>query len=73
MVVAQLTGLSGETQVGDGGNGDVGFFSVEGEAVGPRVLGLVLEVKGEGLVLEVGQAQLGRDGSAAETTSLEIC
>lgn len=44
MVVAQLTGLSGETQVGDGGNGDVGFFSVEGEAVGPRVLGLVLEV-----------------------------
>lgn len=71
MVVAQLAGLGGETQVSDGGDGDVGLVCVKGEAVDPRVLGLVLEVQGEGLVLEVGQAQLGRDRSAAETTGLE--
>lgn len=73
MVVTQLTGLSGETQVSDGGNGDVRFVGIEGEAVGPRVLGLVLEVQGEGLVLEIGQAQLRRNGGAAETTGLEKC
>lgn len=70
MVVAELAGLAGETQVGDGGDGDVGFGSGQREAVGPAVFGLVLQVKREGLVLEVGQARFGGDGGAAKTTGL---
>lgn len=72
MVVAQLASLSGETQISNGGDGNVGFVRIEGEAVGPRVLGLVLEVQSEGLVLEVSQTQLSRDRSAADTTSLNM-
>jgi len=46
VVVAQFTGFGGETEVGDGGDGDVGFFGVEFEAIGPAVFGLVLEFEG---------------------------
>lgn len=42
MIVAQLAGFGGEAEVGDGGDGDVGVLGGKGEAVGPRVLGLVL-------------------------------
>lgn len=71
MVVTELTGLSGETEVGHRGNGDVGIFGVEGEAFRPGVFGLVLELQRQRLVLEVGKAGLGRDWGAAETTSLK--
>lgn len=72
MVVAKLTGLSGETEICDGGNGDVGLISIESEAVGPRVFGLVLEFQGEGLVLEIGETSLGGDGGTAKSTSLKL-
>jgi hypothetical protein len=70
VVVAQLTRLSGETEVSNGGNGNVSLVGVESKAVGPRVFGLVLQFQGEGLVLEVGETGLGGDGGAAKTTSL---
>lgn len=70
MVVAQLAGLGRETQVCDGGNGDVGILSGKTEALGPCVFGLVLQLQGQRLVLEVGKAGFGGDGGAAETTSL---
>lgn len=71
MVVAQLARLGGETQVCDGGNGDVGVGGRQFEAVGPRVLRLVLQVQSQGLVLEVSETKLSWDRSVAETTSLE--
>lgn len=46
MVVAQFTGFGGETQVRDGGNGDVSFFGVESKALCPAVFGLVLQFEG---------------------------
>lgn len=46
VVVAKFAGLGGETQVGDRGNGNVGFLGIELEALGPAVFGLVLEVEG---------------------------
>lgn len=71
MVVAQLTGLSGETQVSNGGNSNVGFVGIEIKALDPGVFGLVLQLEGQGLVLEIGETGLGRDGGVAETASLE--
>jgi hypothetical protein len=70
VVVAQLTGLSGETEVSNGGNGDVRLVGIEGKAVGPRIFGLVLQFQGEGLVLEISETGFGGDGGAAKTTSL---
>lgn len=46
VVVAKFAGLSGETQVSDRGNGNVGFLGIELEALDPAVFGLVLEVEG---------------------------
>ena len=46
VVVAKFAGLSGETQVSDRGNGNVGFLGIEFEARDPAVFGLVLEVEG---------------------------
>lgn len=42
MGVAQLTRLGGQTQVRDGGDGDISLVGGQGEAVRPRVLRLVL-------------------------------
>lgn len=72
VVVAQFACLSGETQVGDGGDCDAAILGSQAEAVGPGVLGLVLQVQGERLVLEVGETKLGGDRSVAESTGLEI-
>lgn len=69
MVIAQLTGLGGETQVRDRGNGNVGILRVEGEAVSPGILSLILQVQRQRLVLEISKAELGRDGGIAEATS----
>lgn len=69
MVIAQLAGLGGETQVRDGGNGNVGILGIESEAVGPGILRLVLQVQRQGLVLEVGEAELSRDGGVAQAAS----
>ena len=75
MVVTQLTSLGGETEVSNGWNGDVGFVGVEIKALDPGVFGLVLQLEGQGLVLEIGETGLGRDGGVTETASLEksIC
>ena len=70
VVVAQLAGLGGEAEVGDRGDGDVGVRGIQREAVVPGVLRLVLQVQGQGLVLEVGQAGFGGDGGASEATGL---
>lgn len=70
VVIAELTSLGREAQVGNGGNSDVVLGGSQLEAGNPAVLGLVLQVQGQGLVLEVSQAGLGRDGGATETTSL---
>lgn len=70
MVIAELTSLGREAQVGNGGNSDVVLGGSQLEAGNPAVLGLVLQVQGQGLVLEVSQAGLGRDGGTTETTSL---
>lgn len=70
MVVAQLTSLSGETQVSNRRNSDVGVLGVEVEALDPGILGLVLKFQGEGLVLEVGETGFGGNGGVTETTSL---
>ena len=70
VVVAELTSLGREAQVGDRGDGNVVLGGGQLEAGDPAVLGLVLQVQGQGLVLEVSQAGLGRDGCATETTSL---
>lgn len=70
MVVAELTRLGRETQVCNGGDGNVRVGGGQLETIGPRVLGLVLQVQTEGLVLEVGEAELGGDRCIAETTSL---
>lgn len=68
VVITQLTGLGGETQVSDRRNGDVRVLGVEGEAVGPGILRLVLQVQSQGLVLEVGKTELSGDGGIAEAT-----
>ena len=70
VVIAELTSLGGEAQVGNGGDSDVVLGGSQLEAGDPAVLGLVLQVQGQGLVLEVSQAGLGRDGGTTETTSL---
>lgn len=70
VVIAELTSLGREAQVGNGGNSDVVLGGSQLEAGNPAVLGLVLQVQGQGLVLEVSQAGLGRDGGTTETTSL---
>lgn len=70
MVVTQLTSLGRETEIGDRGNSNVGILGVEGETFCPGIFGLVLEFQRQGLVLEVGEAGLGRNRGAAETTSL---
>ena len=46
VVVAKFAGLGGETQVGDRGDGNVGFIGIEFEARDPAVFGLVLEFEG---------------------------
>lgn len=73
VVVAQLAGLGGETQICDSRDGDVGVCGRQLEAVGPRVFRLVLQIQAQGLVLEVGETKLGWDGSIAEATSLVRC
>lgn len=50
VIIGEFAGLCGETEVTDGGEGDV--FDVE--AFGPGVRLLVLEFEGEEFVLEVG-------------------
>ena len=64
VVVAQLTRLGAEAEVGDRGDGG-GFVGLEAE--GPFVLGLVLQLQLQVLVLEVGQPELGRHAGAADT------
>lgn len=71
MIVTQLAGLGRETQVRDRRDGDVGFRGSDREAVGPDVLRLVLQVKGQRLILEVSQAGFGWDGCGSETTGLQ--
>lgn len=44
VVVAQLASFGREAQVGNGRDGDIGLGSVQSEAVGPGVLGLILQV-----------------------------
>jgi hypothetical protein len=46
VVVAELAGLGGEAEICDGGDGDVCFWSGEGEAVCPGAFGFVVEVEG---------------------------
>lgn len=71
MVVAQLARLGGQAEVGDGGDVDVVFRRGQREAVGPGLVGLVLQVEGQGFVLEVGQARFfGSTGGVTETASL---
>lgn len=72
MVVAEFTGLGGEAEVRDGGDGNVGFGGGQREAVGPLVLRLVLQVESQRLVLEVSQTRLGGDGGAPKTAGLEL-
>lgn len=70
MVVTELTSLRGETQVSHGGNGNVGVFGMEFKAWGPGVFRLVLEIESQRMVLEIGQAGFGGDGSASKTSGL---
>lgn len=46
VVVAKFASLGGETQVGDRGDGNVGFIGIEFEARNPAVFGLILEFEG---------------------------
>lgn len=66
VVVGELARLGGEAQVRDRRDLDVG----DGEALGPSVLGLVLELELEGFLGEVGQARLRGDGGVADATGL---
>lgn len=70
MVVAELARFGGETQVCDCRDGDVLICGGQLETVGPCVLRLVLQVETEGLVLEIGETELGRDWCVAETACL---
>lgn len=72
MVVAQLTGLGREAKVGNGWNSNVAVFGVEVETLDPGVLGLVLEFKGQRLVLEVGKTGFSRDRGVTKTASLKV-
>lgn len=72
MGVAQLTRFGGQPQVRDGGDGDIGVVGGQGEAVRPRVLGLVLQVQGQGLVLEISETGLGWDLGASNAAGLYL-
>lgn len=74
MGVVKFAGFSGETQVRDGRDLDVEILARgNGEAGGPCAVGLVLQVEGETLVLEVCEAGFGWKGSTTETTGLNPC
>lgn len=66
MVVAELSGLGTEANVGNVGDGG---RVVDVEALGPVVLVLVLELQLELLVLEVREAQLSVNIGVADSTS----
>lgn len=70
MVVVHLAGLGGEAEVGDRGDGKVGFRRGEGEAVGPGAFGFPLQVEREGFILEVREAGLGGYRCSAESSRL---
>ncbi|KAI6755059.1 hypothetical protein HG531_004165 [Fusarium graminearum] len=63
VVVAKLTSLGSETDVGDVGNSR-GILKIK--ACLPLILNLVLEFQLELLVLEVGKAQLGGDACMSD-------
>jgi hypothetical protein len=66
VVVRQFAGLSGETQVCDGRDFEVGDV----EAGSPFVDGFVLELELEVLVLEVGEFGDGGDLGVADASGL---
>lgn len=61
VVVAQLTSFGGESEVRDGRNSDVLLRGFQCETVVPGVFGLVLQLQGQGLVVEVSQTGFGGD------------
>jgi len=70
VVVAQLPRLSGEAKIGNLGDG---WWLVGLEAKRPLALRLVLQLELEILVLEIGQAELGRDTRVPDTASRATC
>ena len=64
VAVAELAGLSAESEVADGGELDVR----DREAAGPLVLVLVHQVQGELFVLEVGDLGAGREVRVTHAT-----
>jgi hypothetical protein len=68
VVVGQLAGFGGETEVGDGWD----FEVLDLEALRPFAFGLVLQREAQVLVLEVGEARNGGYLGVADATSLEI-
>jgi hypothetical protein len=68
VVVGQLTGFSGETEVRDGRDFEVGNI----EACCPFVDGLVLELEFEVFVLEVGEFGDGGDLGVADASGLDM-
>lgn len=65
---AQFASDGSDTEVGNLGKLDIGNL----KALDPATLVLVLEVKLEVFVLEVGQFGLGGDGRLADTASLSL-
>lgn len=70
LVVTDLTCFTGQAEVRNRGQGNIVLLRVQREAVRPRPIRLVLEVEAEELVLEVGQARLGRNRCVPKTASL---
>jgi hypothetical protein len=69
MVICELARLGREAQVRHRRDLHVG---AEGETVVPLVFGFVLDVEGEGFVLEVGEAEFGWEVLVAYAASLEL-
>lgn len=67
VIVRELARLSGEAQVSDGRDLEVGDV----EAFGPFAFGLVLEVEFKRLVGEVGETGFGGDVGVADSAGLE--
>jgi hypothetical protein len=68
VVIREFACFSGEAEVCDGRDFEVGDF----EALRPFAFGLVLELEAEVLILEVGQTGDGWDLSVADATGLRI-